>query len=215
MLVSHRHRFIYTKTAKTASTSVEVFFEPFCVDDPDWRPRHGREAEESPAGIVGYRGPSPGDSPWYNHMSAREIRDRLGSDIWNAYLKFCVVRNPFDLLVSWFWFEQRTKTPPGDPVATFRASLEERIPVLGRSAYLIDGDWCLDHYLRYEQLESDISTLADTLGLDVETENLPRLKTGIRDNSLPVAAYYDADLVRRVRHRFAPELERFAYDFPG
>ncbi|MEE4172641.1 MAG: sulfotransferase family 2 domain-containing protein [Xanthomonadales bacterium] len=215
MLVSHRHRFIYTKTAKTASTSVEVFFEPFCVDDPEWTPRHHREAEESPAGIVGYRGASPGDSPWYNHMSALEIRDRLGSETWNAYLKFCVVRNPFDLLVSWFWFEHRDEVPPTDPVGAFREALAPRVPVPGRSAYRIDGEWCLDRYLRYENLEADIEALGLDLGLDVDPERLPRLKSGIRDNTLPVAAYYDRPLVRRVREAYAPEIERFSYDFPG
>ena len=30
MLVSHARKFIYTKTLKTAGTSVEVFLEPYC-----------------------------------------------------------------------------------------------------------------------------------------------------------------------------------------
>ncbi len=35
MLVSHRHQFIYTKTHKTASTSVEAYFERFCFPPGD------------------------------------------------------------------------------------------------------------------------------------------------------------------------------------
>jgi len=31
VLVSHTHEFIFMKTHKTASTSVEMFFERFCV----------------------------------------------------------------------------------------------------------------------------------------------------------------------------------------
>lgn len=44
MLVSHRYKFIYTKTVKTASTSVESFFERFVcqrVNGNSWVMRFG------------------------------------------------------------------------------------------------------------------------------------------------------------------------------
>jgi len=43
MLVSHRKKFIYTKTAKTAGTSVESYFEPFCLPEGDWKLEHTRD----------------------------------------------------------------------------------------------------------------------------------------------------------------------------
>ncbi|KPA10844.1 hypothetical protein MHK_008953, partial [Candidatus Magnetomorum sp. HK-1] len=43
MLVSHRHKFIYTKTFKTAGTSVESYFEPFCMNDGEWSRSHPRD----------------------------------------------------------------------------------------------------------------------------------------------------------------------------
>lgn len=33
MLISHRKRFIFTKTAKTAGTSVESYFEQYCMPE--------------------------------------------------------------------------------------------------------------------------------------------------------------------------------------
>ena len=36
MLVSHARKFIYTKTLKTAGTSVEVFLEPYCRPPAKW-----------------------------------------------------------------------------------------------------------------------------------------------------------------------------------
>ena len=56
MLISHPKRFIYTKTVKTAGTSVEVYFEPWCrEEDPSRRIRHRIDAIESAASNVGFR----------------------------------------------------------------------------------------------------------------------------------------------------------------
>ena len=74
MLVSHHHKFIYTKTVKTAGTSVESFFERFCMPQNEWEFSHGRDEYVSDYGIVGYRGSSrPPDAEYWNHMSAKEI----------------------------------------------------------------------------------------------------------------------------------------------
>jgi len=43
MLVSHLKKFIFIKSMKTASTSVEVYFERYCVADQNWVPQHHRD----------------------------------------------------------------------------------------------------------------------------------------------------------------------------
>src|SRR5438034_9985645 len=98
MLVSHRKQFIYTKTIKTGGTSVEAYFEPYCFPDREYEFLHARPQYASETGIVGFRGlKRPDDGiEWYNHMPAAEIKARLGEDVWNRYVKFCVVRDPFD-----------------------------------------------------------------------------------------------------------------------
>jgi hypothetical protein len=89
VLISHRYRFIYTKTVKTAGTSVESYFERFCMPEGEWAYSHAREEYESPSGIIGYRGPEePPKSKWYNHMPAELIRQQIGTEIWNSYFKF-------------------------------------------------------------------------------------------------------------------------------
>ena len=51
MLVSHRYKFIYTKTRKTAGSSVESYFEPFCMPHGEWTQRHLGEEYVSDVGI--------------------------------------------------------------------------------------------------------------------------------------------------------------------
>jgi hypothetical protein len=100
MLVSHRKQFIYTKTVKTAGTTVEAYFEKYCLPEGEWRLSHARDEYAGPTGVVGYRGLNPQGKQWYHHMPARAIKRRVGDDVWNSYFKFSVVRNPFDKLVS-------------------------------------------------------------------------------------------------------------------
>src|SRR4029453_8467383 len=106
MLVSHRHRFIYTKTMKTAGTSVEVYFEPYCMPAGTWQFSHHRSQQISDAGIIGFRGPRQHrpEVKWWNHMPAATIRERVGPEVWDGYFKFCVIRNPFDKAISVFHF---------------------------------------------------------------------------------------------------------------
>src|SRR5689334_12041430 len=109
MLISHRKRFIYTKTVKTAGTSVESYFEPYCMREGEWTFSHAREESVSEAGIVGIRSGEPLEIQgviWWNHMPAKTIRALIGDAVWNDYFKFCIVRNPFDAVVSayrFFW----------------------------------------------------------------------------------------------------------------
>lgn len=173
MLVSHKKKFIFTKTAKTAGTSVESYFEPFCMAPGEWEESHGRDQYVSDFGIIGYRGPNRGDSLWWNHMSAAMIKEKLCSNIWNSYFKFTVVRNPFSKLVSgWYFFHKSrltwrsflkncVKNPrslrhlflePSD-IANFRQWSIQGGAIIDRDKYLIDGKECVYFLIRYENLE--------------------------------------------------------------
>jgi hypothetical protein len=105
MLISHLYKFIYLKTVKTGGTSVEIYFEPYCVaPGTPAGDRHFREAESSQFGVIAPRGdPIPNDPILHPHMSASRIREITGEALWNEYYKFSVVRNPFDKVVSQFW----------------------------------------------------------------------------------------------------------------
>ena len=219
MLVSHANQFIYTKTVKTASTSVEVYFEKYCVPAGAGSPQHWRSEYSGPEGIVGYRGPDSGQSTWVNHMSAAAIRDRVGRDMWDRYFKFCVVRNPFDLLVSYYWFKQRSDEPKNhyaqDPINGFRSWLANGDPVLGRTQYMIDGRFCLDYFVRYESLMADLEAVCVRLGILFEPATIPRLKAGIRDHEISLEEYYTSELAERVATAYAPEVRKFGYKTPS
>lgn len=129
MLVSHTYKFIYTKTPKTASTSVEAYFERYCCAEGTWQFSGSREAHDGPEGIVGFRGREARGSgaSWWNHMPAEQIRNQLGPDLFLEYFKFTVVRDPFDKLISAYHYGKSTHTGDGDhsPASSCTGNLKE------------------------------------------------------------------------------------------
>ncbi|MES0489290.1 MAG: sulfotransferase family 2 domain-containing protein [Leptospirales bacterium] len=109
MLISHRKKFIFTKTVKTAGTSVESYFEKYCMPEGEWSLSHSRQMYVSEHGIIGNRGKAGRSAlvklifpheQWHEHMSAGQIKTQIGNDVWESYFKFSTMRNPFDKLVS-------------------------------------------------------------------------------------------------------------------
>lgn len=215
MLISHRKQFIYTKTAKTASTSVECYFEPYCMPEGDWVFQHARDEYVSETGIIGYRGRQGGETEWFNHMSAAAIRDKTGSSTWNDYFKFAVIRNPFDKLVSGYFFSTRHGNRPQNPVTGFREWLRGGGEIIDRHTYTIDGKICLDYFIRYESLLNGIQYVCDRLDLPFEPDRLPDLKRGFRNHGTPVAEFYDNESRAIVAEKYAFELDFFGYQCPA
>lgn len=236
MLVSHINKFIYTKTVKTAGTSVESYFEPCCMESGTWTADHYREASISPAGIIGFRGESkPPDCIWYHHMPAKKIRAQLGEEIWSEYYKFCVIRDPFDKAVSafyYFWRNRETPRPGRRMPLLKRMSLLVRrggarslseefelwlesgnLPV-DRDKYMIDGAICLDGFIRYEALNEGLSDVCSRVGVPFEPERLPTFKSGIRDTSVEIAQIYSRRSIEIVSNLYDFELDYFGYRAP-
>jgi len=221
LLVSHRHKFIYTKTLKTAGTSVEAYFERFCMPQEEWSLSHARKEHVSDIGIVGLRTavPPPGTRYW-NHMPAKLIRERVGDDVWGSYFKFCAVRNPYDKVVSAFYYVQRFDNRPFVSVEDEQSRFERWVQTpyllpIDREQYLIDGKFCLDGVLRYESLTADIENLCSKLGLPYDAAWLPRFKSGSRPPHGITRDLYTEKSRRIVEAAFAFELEHFQYAFPG
>lgn len=219
MLISHRHRFIYTKTFKTGGTSVESYFEPFCMAPGAWTLSHDRAQTESPHGVIGFRGadPPPG-LRWWNHMGAAEIRARCGAAVWDAYFKFCVVRNPYDRAVSAFFFARSKGRLPasGAPDAVqLERWLADGGLRMDREQYLVAGTFALDHVLRYERLHEDLAALCAHLGLPWEPQRLPQFKAGIRPRDVALDELFTPRARALVAAQCGFELDRFGYRFPA
>ncbi len=218
MLVSHTHKFIFTRTVKTAGTSVEVFFESYCAP-PGHVAKHGSACIETEYGIIGARSKdAKRDNKWFHHMSARLIREALGRDIWDAYFKFTTIRNPFDKVVSAFHyrqlpFERAEKMAFSQIRDAFRKWLlsdDAKLPH-DRSKFLIKKDLCLDYFIRYENLEEGVGDVAKRLGIDIGDRQLPTLKGHTRPKQYAFQDYYDDETIAVISKAYDFELKHFSY----
>jgi hypothetical protein len=240
MLISHRKQFIFIKTIKTSGTSVEVYFEPYCMPEGEWEFSHAREQYVSQEGIIGCRGFNKYKKyEWRNHMSATEIKNKIGNEIWNSYVKFTVVRNPFEKIASQFYRQRnlaysqkdtikkklskqarklRNKSIPRDHLLDSNIARAFKNWVLSGGGgnltrfYMIDNQVCIDFFIKQENLISDIEKVCNLLDIPFEPERLPQLKK--TQNKPDLKTLYDNELIEFVEKKFQHEIEYFNYDFP-
>lgn len=223
MLVSHSKRFIYLKTMKTAGTSIEIFFERFCRPPGAGAESHRVAQIVGPEGIVGHRGPehrdSGGATRYFNHMAAEAVRAAVGTGTWDSYFKFCAIRNPYDKMVSYWWFvlapEERLRMAAasfGEVRGAFgdfvRATSAD---ALDRHVYLIGTRVAVDYFIRYECLQADLEEVCRLLGVDRCRSELGRYKSEMRLRPEHYSDYYDADAEDRIAGVYAWEMSRFGY----
>jgi hypothetical protein len=135
--------------------------------------------------------------------------------MWNSYFKFCVVRNPFDKLVSAFYFLHDKSAG----IAEFRDWIM-RSPlkniIWDVDKYKIGEQICVDYFIRYERLFEGICEVCKRLGIPTpNVSRIPRLKTGRRRKGIALRDYYDKACLRKVENVFSFELRHFGYDYIG
>ena len=228
MILSHEHKFIYIKTYKTGSTSVEAALSAVCGPDDVIT-----EASEQLRGVRGklaqnYRiehsgkparpllkrlllrpekhyHPSVG---YYEHMPAWRIRTYCGEEVWKRYFKFTFERNPWDRQVSWYHYKtkSRAKRPSFDAFNRDR----KRAFVENWDLYTIDGGIAADFVGRYEDLDAGFARVAAEIGLKGQI-SLPR--TNVSRNREDYKGYYDAASRALVADWYRPEIAHFGYEF--
>ena len=87
--------------------------------------------------------------------------------------------------------------------------------MLDRDKYLIDGYICIDFFIRYEDLEVGIKHVCDKLGIPFEPENIPLLKSGIRNKQFTINEFYDPETIQIVNKLYEFELKYFGYAAPS
>ncbi len=106
MIISHKNKFIFIKPTKVAGSSIEIALSKWCGEKDIITPQGSFDSkgDESFYNNLGrnYKG-------FHGHISAEEIKKKVGKDIWNNYFKFTIIRNPWDVVVS-SYFHEKYKT---------------------------------------------------------------------------------------------------------
>lgn len=218
-IVSHMHQFVYLKTHKTASTSVEMLLEPLCRP-PGWNVVKPTREAHSSYGIVGRRHGGKAIPfrlfNWQDHMSASQCRRALGRKKWNTYAKIATVRNPFDrMLSSYFWRNKHIDPNQEDSAAVitgFRNFIANANWNDDTDIVTLNGKFVIDHAIRYEKLEEDLTKLIADLDLPISVDELPQSNTsGNKERAIPIEHFFDNATTKIVRERQAWVFDNFDY----
>ena len=228
MIVSHRHRFIFLKTLKTASTSIEIALSKYC--GPLDVITGITPEDEQIRRMLGYPGPQNCGIPvsrytvkdwllvvmqrkrlkYYNHMPARRVRTGIGRQVWDSYFKFCFERNPWDRAVSLYFWLNRNRNHR----QTFGEFLQNvnKCNLSNWDIYTIRDKIVIDHIGLYEDLESELEWIAERLMLPGKLL-LPRAKSGFREDQRRYREVFggvERELISKICSR---EIARFGYEF--
>jgi hypothetical protein len=216
VIVSHKHRFIFVKRAKTAGTSIEVMLSPLCgpadvftpVDPPeeDHHPRNFDDLREKLLSLGDAR------ASVLEHLPASVIKKCL-PDCWSQYCSFCVERNPWDKLVSSYHYY--LAQPDTKKKLDFNAYVRFGMSYFGDCHDYIDenGRILVDRVLRYEHLDADLQTVFADLRIPFTGKLQVRAKSGHRPRGDDYRTYYDSATRDVVARNYAWEIEHFQYSF--
>lgn len=216
MIVSHKYRFIFLRTEKTASSSLQATLQRV-LDDDDLQAdmRRPRWAKFSPIHHGALKRHLPQWFGLHTHATARQARDVLGRKIFDSYYKFAVERNPWDRQVSLYAHRQWKKGKPAD-----QFDRDMRSPIYRNTQYVRLNNWSIyaigkdivaDRIISYERLEEGIDELVATLGLPT-LGNMPRLRryTAVRPHYSACYTDFTRDLVAQW---YAKEIDALGYAF--
>jgi len=224
MIISHKHKFIFVKTVKTAGTSVEIALTPICGPE-DTITKLAEEDEAIRIARTGrtfqhmeVRDAQGREFTFRNHSPVRRARRYLG-DGFTSYFTFAFERNPFDRAVSAFHHTLRSRKARGIDVSdwTFANFIEmenckrlDRLRSTGFGLYSVKGKSLADQIYKFEDLGGAMHDIFDRLGQPAPAD-LPITKQSDRDRDY--RSYYTPHLRKRVESHFAMELEMFGYEF--
>lgn len=159
--------------------------------------------------VLGHR--ARNDAGFYNHIPAIELQEKIDAEVWNSYFKFCVERNPWDKVLSFFWME-RHRNGGALQIDEF----------LGREQ--IGLNWPLytdqhqsrpivDKVLKYETLDNDLEQVFKKLGLPWDGELKIKAKSEYRQDRRHYRDVLTANQVETIALRFAQEIDWHQYVF--
>lgn len=230
MILSHKHRFLFLKTRKTAGTSVECVLSAICGPDDVVTPLN-REGEALRLGggprnyvlrpaplhirvlrALGAKRQHPDEIILNDHEPYDRIIAKLGNGALEGYRRVTIERNPWDRQVSYYHWRKRVR---GREALTFEDFMrnEKLARINNFEIYSSNGAIVADRVMRYETLDDDLRAFLQDLGIERDFV-LPKAKQKYRGpDKRPYRDYYTAHTKDLVADWYRREIEAFGYAF--
>jgi hypothetical protein len=218
MRISHKHRFVFLAYPRTGSTSIRKILDNYS----DVKSIYIAETSKK--------------FPFYHHISASELKsifDNRGWK-WHSYKKFCVVRNPYDRVVSLFHHSKIMKARMLETHGLFYYFLRKAKDIIKPTNSFTDyvmqitpnnrlaaplrnficsdrGDFLVEDILMYETFTVELPGYLRKLDLSIVSEDIPLLNCS--QNRKEYRQYYNEKTKEKISNLYAYEINRFGYKF--
>lgn len=217
MLISHSHKFIFIKTKKTAGSTIESVIVDNAFD-PSVDLCTGSKIDGTARHNVPPKKPNEpdGHKPWFM------VKQYVTDEQWQQYHKFTVERNPWDKVVSEFYWKQssdkRLQHSDDD-----RDNFETFLSLVSRHLYIPPLDWSLygdqhglqvDQVIQYNTLAPDLASMFDQLSVDIDQHTIlgTRKKSGFRKKHYS-ELYRNSKVIDTIASWYKQEIQFFGYRF--
>lgn len=232
MIISHKHKFIFIKNKKVAGTSFEIMLSdsicgnqdiitPISHNDELLRKKHrygnnyktlkyyqikkilNRISLKTINKSIFFTG-------FYNHITLEQINAQISSNILNEYSVVMIVWNPYDRLISQFFYDnRRAKFELSKKI--FNEWLNKNIDNLPtQSSFVkINGSLKIDQIIRYENLLLDTQKFLYKFGFKGDI-TMPNAKSGIRNDNITLDSL-EKSAITIINKKFEEDFYNFDY----
>lgn len=215
MILSHKHKFIFISNGKTGSTSIENALSKY------------QEGEYLNLAIP--------DLFTKGHIPAVLLKQLVKKEIWNNYFKFSFVRNPWDWVVSQYFYnfhekpqkDQTKKSKHSNSPSTedktclttddiyklynflkqYRGIPDAETLLQHNYIYNSNGVKQLDYVGKFESLNADFQGAMDKIGIHAI---LPVLNNSKHDY---YKHYYNHETIELVKILYEIDIKSFDYEY--
>lgn len=223
MLLSHQKKFIFIHIPKTAGTSITGALVPYCrwIDRVLFGESNASKAARKVIDVAGNRiKPISRLGGFHKHAKAFQIRAGMDQALFDSYFKFAIVRDPYDLVVSMYFFLRQDKYHPMHKDVV-QMDFAQFVPFYLSSGPSIQTDFLMDkdkkqlivdYVGHFETLAEDVQWIFERIGV-AEDRGLTHKNPSVGRKGRSYRELYTADVRELVENYYRSDFEELGYQY--